>query len=344
MEFSNFVQETENRISFDIQGISLAESNALRRSLIRHIPVMQIADDIGHIECKSLGKQPVRRAFITNLKQVPFLVDPACFASVNLGVDCPLDEYNSLKFHLYQDYPYPLNEKGQPLKYDSFNCPQKRVLSSSIKWIPHSDEQKQRIIEHHRQLSLTGSDFAKTIGFNFGRICRPAYEDIILAVLDPGECIDVTFYLTAGTKAGQNHVCFSAVNIVSAPAIPVVSISDPVMSIEDAHELLRICPQNVFTICNSDTSNNNNNNNNNSNNANSNKAKVVVSNAKDCSHCEQCVRSTKPFSKKIKIAESPNSFHFTIESHGSLPVKSLFTLACDAVISKSRDMLKQIPS
>ena len=70
---------------------------------------------------------------------------------------------------------------------------------------------------------------------------------------------------------------------------------------------------------------------------------IQVTNPKNCSHCQQCLRTNRPFSKNIRIEELPNQFHFIIETHGSIPVRKLFSRACDAMIGKAQNMLEQIP-
>lgn len=343
IEISDYVEEDQDCISFNIKGITLAESNALRRSLIRRIPVMQIADVNTHIEFRSLPKYYTREKFTSRLRQVPFLVDSFYFQSCDQGINTILDEFHCLKYRLYQEYKHPVNEKGEKIKYISDNCPKKRVLTSAIEWIPLSKEQHDSLIDYHLK---------NLPEINMEKLCKPLYDDIILTLLNPGEVIDVSFYLTAGTKAGQQHVSFSAVNTVSAPEISHVKLIQPITDIEDAEFLIQLCPQNVFGATNDLIAIRKNQNNHDIKQIEMQEIKnnmdidhvgtnlVTIINSDKCSHCQQC----KKFSDYINIKSLSNQFRFTIETHGSIPVKKLFGYACDVIISKTKEMLQQIPT
>lgn len=329
IQVGNICQKS-TQLSFEISGISIAESNILRRTLIKHIPIMQISDEVMHMECRSLPKQPVREALIVRLKQIPFQVDATFFSkhALNLGCDTPLDGQRCLKYHLFEEFPHPINPiTGKNIEYGIDNIPQKRVLSKSISWIPLSMQQKKELTDFHIDSFTNVSDF------DISKLCRPLYEDIILAVLNPGECIDISFYLTAGTKVGQNNVCFSAVRVTSIAQVPDVILQNPVTDIEDATNLIKNCPNQVFELIKQDGLDESNV---------VRKNLINVANPSDCSKCEQCLTSDYPYSKDIVLKDISNKYHIMIESHGSLPIEKLFSYACEIIQSTCKSMLEQL--
>ena len=81
------------------------------------------------------------------------------------------------------------------------------------------------------------------------QLCRPNYEDVILATLRPGESIDMTFYLTKSNTIHADHYGGSPCTARTViHRIPRVTLRRPITDLEDISQVLSLCPRRVFGV------------------------------------------------------------------------------------------------
>eukprot|EP00615_Pteridomonas_danica_P002955 CAMPEP_0114337430 /NCGR_PEP_ID=MMETSP0101-20121206/6353_1 /TAXON_ID=38822 ORGANISM="Pteridomonas danica, Strain PT" /NCGR_SAMPLE_ID=MMETSP0101 /ASSEMBLY_ACC=CAM_ASM_000211 /LENGTH=267 /DNA_ID=CAMNT_0001469653 /DNA_START=207 /DNA_END=1010 /DNA_ORIENTATION=+ len=153
------------------------------------------------------------------------------------------------------------------------------VYASHLVWCPQGDQEE-------------------TFGVNG---VRPAYEDILLAKLRPGQSIKLEAHCEKGV--GKDHAKFSPVATASYRLLPAIDIVAEKMQSEDNQKLVDMCPMKVFDIEDMGES-------------------VAVSRPRDCSVCRECIR-LEGWSDKVKLSRVPNHFIFKVETVGMLTPRQI---------------------
>lgn len=140
---------------------------------------------------------------------------------------------------------------------------------------------------------------------------RPAYEDILLAKLRPGQSIKLEAHCCKGV--GKDHAKFSPVATASYRLMPAIELKAP-LSRDDAQALVNLCPMKVFDI------------------EDLGKGKgpkgkgvgmgVVVARPRDCTVCRECIR-LEGWRDQVRLARVPDHFIFKVESVGMLSPRDI---------------------
>lgn len=130
------------------------------------------------------------------------------------------------------------------------------VLSNIIDWIP---------IENQKEK------------FKNNKI-RVVHDDILVAKLRQGQEIDAELICTKGI--GRTHAKWSPVCTAFYKLLPDIVIKERIVG-DDANELKKICPMNVFDV--EDIS-----------------KELYVKNARNCTTCRECIRCPK-YKDKIEL-------------------------------------------
>jgi DNA-directed RNA polymerase I and III subunit RPAC1 len=137
---------------------------------------------------------------------------------------------------------------------------------------------------------------------------RPVHGDILLAKLRHGQEIECELYCLKGT--GNIHAKWSPVCTASYRLMPQITIRSEQKN-EAAHQLVQICPKNVFDI---------------------EENVAVVKRSRDCSACRRCIEELPQ--GIVELAKVKDHFLFSIESSGCMPAAEIFARALGILISK----------
>jgi DNA-directed RNA polymerase I and III subunit RPAC1 len=177
----NIISLNDSNLEFDIIGIDSAIANALRRIMIAEVPTMAIE----HVFIAKNTSIVHDEVLAQRLGLLPIIADPAEFDFPN-GKLC-FNEYNSIVFRI--------NVFCEKIEGKIDN---KNVFSSSLVWLPHGSEMPEET-----------SCYFSSNRFKTKSAFRPIYNDILLAVLSPGQEIILEAHCCKGI--GKIHVKWSPV-------------------------------------------------------------------------------------------------------------------------------------
>jgi len=169
-----------------------------------------------------------------------------------------------------------------PMAGGSSSAFTKSVYARDLQWCPQGDQEE--------RFGVNG--------------VRPAFEDILLAKLRPGQSIKLECHCQKGL--GQDHAKFSPVCTASYRLLPAIEFKVPIVG-ADAEALVAMCPLKVFDI------------------EDLGKGKPVgakVSRPRDCSVCRECIRS-EGWADKVRLARVPDHFIFKVEAVGMLSPRDI---------------------
>jgi DNA-directed RNA polymerase I and III subunit RPAC1 len=178
----------------------------------------------------------------------------------------------------------------------------RHVYSRDLKWVPQGD-QAQR--------------FPKGI--------RPIHEDILLAKLRPGQCIELEAHARRGV--GKDHAKYSPVATASYRLMPHIEIVSPVYD-ELAEQLVHLYEPGVFQLVPCDDEPNH-------------RVKAVLHNPYACTMSRNFMRDPV-LKESIRMSRIPDHFIFSIESVGMLPPGVILADALRVLQTKCRNTLRFI--
>eukprot|EP00033_Pygsuia_biforma_P001485 GCRY01001675.1.p1 GENE.GCRY01001675.1~~GCRY01001675.1.p1 ORF type:complete len:374 (+),score=100.81 GCRY01001675.1:31-1122(+) len=276
----------ENEMIFDLVGVDPPFANALRRILLSEVPTMAIE----RIFIRNNTSVIQDEVLSHRLGLIPILADPEVFEYMNEG-ETP-STHNTIVFKLNVTCtrnPGVSDDAPSNEKYTHGT-----VYSGDLKWIPQGEGEDS-------QASL----FAEPI--------KPVHDDIVIAKMRPGQCIDLEAFCCKGT--GKVHAKWSPVCTASYRLLPVIKFNSAVTG-ENAKDLVKTCPLNVFDI--EDIGG---------------VATAVAARPRDCSVCRECIREEK-FENSIRLLRKKDHFIFSVESTGVLPPQTLVRHAVAVLKSK----------
>ena len=309
------VVSDSDRIVFDMVGIDAALANALRRILLAEVPTMAI-ERVLLFQNTSIIQDEV---LAHRLGLIPIACDPRQFQYVRESAREPRDrrkptnpkanddksvtisthpagvpnELNTLVFVLDVKCTRKTDKSGRPVgdeKADADKYENHLVYSRQLQWISQGSQAKR---------------FS-----NPATQPRPAYDDIVIAKLRPGQSIEAELHVEKGI--GQSHAKWSPVATASYRLLPEILFVEPVVD-EAAEQLKQKCPMNVFDI--EDLAGGA------AAAAKGARKQAVVARPRNCTMCRECTRGEMPsgaaWSDQIKLRRVRDHFIFSVETTGA---------------------------
>ncbi|KAJ4834251.1 hypothetical protein Tsubulata_029890 [Turnera subulata] len=291
-------------MEFDMIGIDAAIANAFRRILISEVPTMAI-EKVLIANNTSLVQDEV---LAHRLGLIPISADPRLFEYLSAN-DTP-NEKNTIVFKLHVHC-----KRGEP---------RRSVYSEELQWLPNgSGFAKESERSDAKSSTYTSFNCSQDSVPEFSNNpIRPTDDKIILAKLGPGQEIELEAHAVKGM--GKAHAKWSPVGTAWYRMLPEVVLEENVVG-EDAEELKRKCPVNVFDI--EDMGNG--------------KKRATVARPRACTLCRECIRGEK-WEKRVSLLRVKDHFIFTIESTGQLPPEVLFTEAVKILEDKCQRVIDEL--
>uniref|UniRef100_A0A0A9YFB5 DNA-directed RNA polymerases I and III subunit RPAC1 n=1 Tax=Lygus hesperus TaxID=30085 RepID=A0A0A9YFB5_LYGHE len=292
---------TDEVLEIDIKGIDAPIANALRRIMLTDVPTLAIEKVILFQNTSIIQDEVLAH----RLGLVPIVADPNEFASIeydstNTAVSEP-DEYNTTVMTL--QITCSVNPNASLAAPPHIAYKNDTVYTRHLVWVPQGDQEKR-----------------------LRTPIRPVHDDIVIAKLRPGQCIEAELHLQKGT--GRQHAKWSPCATVYYRQMPHIEIVEPFTGSE-ADRLVKLCPMGVFDVEDItsmvDTAP-----------ANSQKT-AFVARPRDCTLCRECVRDPND-EPRIRLLRHRDYFLFTVESSGSLPPEQIFRRALQEFEAKAKEI------
>jgi DNA-directed RNA polymerase I and III subunit RPAC1 len=292
---------SDSELVFEMVGIDASFANALRRILLADVPTMAIE----HVYMWNNTSIIHDEVLAHRLGLVPINVDARLFEEMEPGED-PTDG-NTLVFRLAvtckdkkrggtsdnvsPEDPVVANPELQEAaeaaaanRKAAIETPgrpyTKHVYSSDLQWVAQGDQEER-----------------------FPNGIQPVHDDILLAKLRPGQCIELEAHAHWGT--GQNHAKYSPVATVCYRLMPHIELVHPVYD-ELAEQLVNLYEPGVFDLVETDSSD-----------PDDTRVKARVVNPYACTMSRNYMRDAT-LAKSIKMSRIPNHFIFSVESVGMM--------------------------
>uniref|UniRef100_A0A383VU15 DNA-directed RNA polymerases I and III subunit RPAC1 n=2 Tax=Tetradesmus obliquus TaxID=3088 RepID=A0A383VU15_TETOB len=281
------VQElSPERLVFDMIGADPALANALRRILISEVPTVAI-EHVFIVNNTSIIQDEV---LSHRLGLVPLAVDPNALAWRS-GEDAA-GESNSVVFKL----------AVRCSRAADGSMVNDKVYSRDLVWLPSGSELPDE----------TGCRFGRSQEGMFAAPPRDVEQNILLAKLRPGQCIELEAHAVKGV--GREHAKWSPVATAWYRLHPEVVLLQPVAG-ADAQELAAAVPG-LFTVQD---------------------GQLVVGEARQHEDKLERVRrllEQDKWAEAIQLRKRKDHFIFTIESTGCVPAEDLFRMALEILAAK----------
>ncbi|NXC80565.1 RPAC1 protein, partial [Cercotrichas coryphoeus] len=289
------IREEEDTLEFDMVGIDAAIANAFRRILLAEVPTMAVEKVFVYNNTSIVQDEILAH----RLGLIPIRADPRLFEYRNQG-DQEGTEIDTLQFQLKikcKRNPQAAKESSDPDEL-YFNH---KVYSKHMTWVPLGNQ----------------TDLFPDADF------RPVHDDILIALLRPGQEIDVLMHCVKGI--GKDHAKFSPVATASYRLLPDITLLQPVE--DEAAETLQKCfSPGVIEI------------------QNINGKKVArVANARLDTFSREVFRH-EGLKNLVRLARVRNHYIFSVESTGILPPDVLVSEAIKILMGKCQRFLNELDS
>uniref|UniRef100_A0A8C2TGM0 DNA-directed RNA polymerases I and III subunit RPAC1 n=2 Tax=Coturnix japonica TaxID=93934 RepID=A0A8C2TGM0_COTJA len=287
------VREEDGVLEFDMVGIDAAIANAFRRILLAEVPTMAVEKVFVYNNTSIVQDEILAH----RLGLIPIRADPRLFEYRNQG-DEEGTEIDTLQFQLKikcSRNPQAAKESSDPNEL-YFNH---KVYSKHMTWVPLGNQ----------------TDLFPDADF------RPVHDDILIALLRPGQEIDVLMHCVKGV--GKDHAKFSPVATASYRLLPDITLLQPIE--DEAAETLQKCfSPGVIEIQNV-------------------KGKKVarVANARLDTFSREVFRH-EGLKNLVRLARVRNHYIFSVESTGILPPDVLVTEAIKILMGKCQRFLNEL--
>jgi len=150
---------------------------------------------------------------------------------------------------------------------------------------------------------------------------KPAFKDILIAKLNPGQKIDCECECLIAT--GNTHAKFSPVGTTFYKILPKIKIIGEIFG-KEALSLFQKCPVRVFDI---------------EEVANCSMKRLTISYPNVCTLCKECLDTSDGFDTKIRIGRHSEKITFITESTGVFSPEILFHRAIYLLVGKCNTSL-----
>lgn len=151
---------------------------------------------------------------------------------------------------------------------------------------------------------------------------RPVHDDILIAVLRPGQ--EINFEAHAVKGIGKDHAKFSPVATASYRLLPEIVFPNGPVTGEDAAALQKMCPMGVFDI--EDIKGN---------------STAKTARPRDCTMCRECTRHDG-WSNKVNLRRIADHYIFTVESTGSIAPEQIVHHAIEVLKEKATKFIIEV--
>jgi len=270
-------------IIFDLVGVDVSMANALRRIMLAEVPTVAIekvyiSNNTSIIHDEVLAHR---------MGLIPIKVDPRKLEWLPEGEE-EGTETDTVVFRYEVTCPTP----GAGLSPEELQDYNYNALTRSLKWEPVGEQTEA---------------FA-------GDPPRPVHDDIVVAVLRPGQSIELEVHCVKGV--GKDHTKFSPVATASYRLLPNITIPSAITH-EDAINLKSLCPMNVFDI--EDIRG---------------VPTATVARPRDCTMCRECIRK-EGMAEKVHLKRVADHFLFHVESTGVMPPEEIVREAISVLKDKA---------
>lgn len=146
---------------------------------------------------------------------------------------------------------------------------------------------------------------------------KPVADDILLAILKPGQEIECECYCEKGL--GKEHAKWSPVCTAFYRLLPEIRLQKDILD-QDALDLKKCCPMDVFDIEDMPGKG----------------KRAVVSKPRQCTTCRECLETFPGEAKGLVLGKRKNHYLFSIESVGQIPAPLLFERALHKLKDKCK--------
>ncbi|XP_043916952.1 DNA-directed RNA polymerases I and III subunit RPAC1 isoform X2 [Protopterus annectens] len=274
-------------------GIDAAIANAFRRILLAEVPTMAV-EKVFIYNNTSIVQDEV---LAHRLGLIPIKADARLFEYRNSGDD-EGTEIDTLQFQL--KVKCTRNPKATKDSVDPNELYlNHKVYSKHMKWIP---------IGNQSDLFTEES-------------IRPVHDDILIALLRPGQEVDIVMHCVKGL--GKDHAKFSPVATASYRLLPEITLLQPIEG-ELAEKLKKCFSPGVIEV----------------ENINGRKVAKVVNPRLDT--CSREIFRYEELKNLVRLARVRDHFIFSVESAGSLPPDVLVSEAVKVLMTKCQKFLNEL--
>ncbi|KAK7541041.1 putative DNA-directed RNA polymerase I and III subunit Rpc40 [Phyllosticta citribraziliensis] len=308
---------------FSLVGIDTAVANAFRRIMIAEIPTIAI-EDVYVMRNTSIIQDEVlaHRMGLIPLKGNPEAIKQMkWYKKKTPGTDEEDDQrtdYNTVVLELEAACEW--HPEGKNMARKGETDPKKIFINSSvyahqIKFLPHG-----------KQVQLFAGENA----------IQPAYPDILIAKLRPGQSINLSMHCVKGI--GADHTKFSPVATATYRLLPHIQITKPIIG-ADAHKFARCFPPGVIEevpVTKEEARQTGS-----GYEGHEGEPKAVVKNPFKDTVTRECLRHDE-FKDKVNLGRVRDHFIFSVESTGQFDSDDIFIQSVKALKTKCQIMKKNM--
>ncbi|KAK8203792.1 RNA polymerase Rpb3/RpoA insert domain-containing protein [Phyllosticta capitalensis] len=308
---------------FSLVGIDTAVANAFRRIMIAEIPTISI-EDVYIVKNTSIIQDEV---LAHRLGLIPLKGNPEAIKQMKWykkkapGSEEEEDQrtdYNTVVLDL--NVACEWHPDGKNLARKGETDPKKIFVNSSvyahqIKFLPHGNQEQ-----------LFAGENA----------IRPAYPDILIAKMRPGQSIQLSMHCIKGI--GADHTKFSPVATATYRLLPHIEITKPIIG-ADAHKFARCFPPGVIEevpITREEARREKS-----GYEGHEGEIKAVVKNPFKDTVTRECLRHDE-FKDKVKLGRVRDHFIFSVESTGQFDSDDILIQSVKALKTKCQIMKKNL--
>ncbi|RDW78105.1 putative DNA-directed RNA polymerase [Coleophoma crateriformis] len=313
----NFHKNEKFNSSFSLVGIDAAVANAFRRIMIAEIPTVAIEycfvmNNTSIIQdevlCQRIGLVPFKGSPQGIREWLKWYKKPAEDAPKDDQFNTCFD-YNTIRLTLNVECTRnPDAARGETDPHKAYH--NAHVYAKDIKYEPFGRQ--------HKYFSGEGA-------------IAPAYPDILIAKMRPGQCIDIEMHAIKGV--GSDHAKFSPVATASYRLLPVINITKPILG-KDAEKFARCFPRGVIgleTVSEKEAKAGT------PYEGHAGEKKAVVLDAMKDTVSRECLRHEE-FKDKVKLGRIRDHFIFSVESTGQWESDELFLESINLLKAKCQKL------
>mmetsp|Transcript_684 Transcript_684/g.1907 ORF Transcript_684/g.1907 Transcript_684/m.1907 type:complete len:377 (+) Transcript_684:450-1580(+) len=287
------ISETDDVIEFDMIGADAAVANTVRRILIAEVPTMAIENCFIYNNTSIIQDEVLAH----RLGLVPIKADPRKF-EFSKGTD-DRDETNYIVFRLQVKCEKRKDAPADATSHDELYV-NHRVLSGDLVWVPQGNQLEE---------------------FGEGGI-RPVHDDILLAVLRPGQEVDIELHCVKGI--GKEHAKWSPVCTASYRLHPEIVLLKEFEG-DEADRLAACFGAGVIEVTKDGAG----------------RRVARVNNPRACTMSRE-VHRHPDLAPHVRLQRIRDHFIFSVESTGALKAAELVSEAIACMVDKAELMLNTL--
>ncbi|RMZ85047.1 hypothetical protein DV738_g8, partial [Chaetothyriales sp. CBS 135597] len=301
---------------FSLVGVDAAIANAFRRILLAEVPTLAIEK----VYVKNNTSVIADEVLAHRLGLIPLRGDIDALESMKWFVakneqenfeGMERTDYNTVVLKLDVTCTEKARARADADPVDRYH--HRHVYARDLVWEPIGDRQK-----------------------SWPEPIAPAYPDIVIAKLRPGQKLDMLLHAHIGV--GKDHAKFSPVATATYRLLPLISITRPILG-TDARKFQQCFPDGVIElerVTPADAASGNPDY-----AGREGDEKAVVKDAFKDTVSRECLRHDE-FKDKVKLGRVQDHFIFSVESTGQFPSDMLFLKSVAVLKAKAKRLLKAL--